>query len=91
MAFEAGTVCETSSLTPSLTFQTAFSAAPAVIVSGESRDPNYASGNYPAHLNATPTTTGLTARLSANDNRLGYNWIAIDKGFKQVTTAKRLG
>lgn len=89
--FESGTVMEVTSVTPTLTFETAFSAAPAVIISGESRDQSFSAGNWPAQLNAVPSTTVFTARLSTTDARTGFNWIAIDKGFVQVTTAKRIG
>jgi len=91
LSYESGTLIEVTSVTPTLTFQTAFSAAPAVIVSGESRDVALAAGNWPANLNATPSTTAITARITSVDGRTGYNWIAVEKGHTTVTTAKRLG
>ena len=91
LSFETGTVLQTSSVTPTLTFATAFSAAPAVIVSGEGRDNGLSGGNYTACLNATPTTTACAIRGTTTDTRVGYNWIAFEKGHTVVTTAKRLG
>lgn len=87
--FEAGTVYEVTSRTPSLAFQTGFGSTPRVIIGGESRDVAFNSGLGPAELAAMPTRTGFTARLSTTDSRTGYNWIAIEEGHLRVE-AKRL-
>jgi hypothetical protein len=90
LSFEAGTIVEVTSTTPTLTFQTAFSAAPAVIVSGEGRSDELAGTSMSACLASVPTTTTLSA-TSTTDARSGYNWIAVEKGHTSLTTAKRLG
>lgn len=90
-AYEAGTVVEVSSLTPSLTFETAFGAAPATLAIGETRDDDTASAGYPSCLNAAPTTGGLVMRMANTDPAIGYSWMAFETGFAAVTTAKRLG
>lgn len=86
--FECGAVLNTNSATPSLTFATAFSAAPMVIVTIDIRNPATAAAS--AILNAVPTTTAFTVRMSAASTDFGYSWIAFEKGHGSITTAKRV-
>lgn len=90
LSFEAGTVMECTSLTPTLTFQTAFSAAPAVLVTGEARE-SITPSNAFAVSNAVASTTVFTARLGSTTDISGFNWIAFEKGHTTLSTAKRLG
>lgn len=87
--FEAGTVLNTTSLTPALTFQTAFGVAPICLVQSDSR--NIAGTPGDAALNAQPTTAGLVARLSSTSTDHNYNWMAFESGFVSLTTVRRIG
>ncbi len=87
--FEAGTVMTTTSATPALTFATAFSSAPMVLIGGEARAAG-STTNF-AQLNAAPSTTAFTVRQSSTANTAGFNWFAIEAGHGSILTAKRLG
>ena len=85
--FEAGHVGETSSVSPSITYATAFSTNPVMIVGGENRE-NV--GSNAAQVNAQPSTTAGVIRCEGTGAGPGYNWFAIDDGAGSVSNATRV-